>query len=157
VFGATSRRRVFALHRVSCACNHIRHWEAEGLPIPSNLNGGVAQGPDAIVDPDEVLSIPQEEAAQRACAAFQTVFENGPKIELDHYVVYFARESTISSLSCGRPSCCLTLLIVDFEYGRLLACMGDNEGARTQLDLVMSGKPLEVNSAGRKVRGASKC
>jgi hypothetical protein len=30
--------------------------------------------------------------------------------------------------------------------------MGDKEGARAQLDLVMSGKPLEVNSAGRKVR-----
>jgi len=30
--------------------------------------------------------------------------------------------------------------------------MGDKEGARTQLDLVMSGKPLEVNTAGRKVR-----
>jgi len=37
-----------------------------------------------------------------------------------------------------------------FEYGRLLACMGDKEGARVQLDLVMSGKSLEVNSAGRK-------
>jgi hypothetical protein len=40
----------------------------------------------------------------------------------------------------------------DFEYGRLLACMGDKEGARVQFDLVMSGKLLEVNSAGRKVR-----
>jgi len=44
------------------------------------------------VDPDEVLAIPQSEAAELACAAFQTVFENGPRIELDHYVVYFARE-----------------------------------------------------------------
>ena len=35
-----------------------------------------------------------------------------------------------------------------FEYERLLACMGDKEGARVRLDLVMSGKPLEVNSAG---------
>ena len=44
-------------------------------------------------DADEViLSIPQSEAAERACAAFRAVFENGPKIELDHYVVYFARE-----------------------------------------------------------------
>ena len=41
--------------------------------------------------------------------------------------------------------------VVDFEYGRLLACRGDKEGARVQLDLVMSGKPLEVNAAGRKV------
>jgi hypothetical protein len=42
--------------------------------------------------------------------------------------------------------------LVDYEYGRLLACMGDKEGARVQLDLVLSGKPLEVNNAGRKVR-----
>jgi len=40
---------------------------------------------------------------------------------------------------------------VDFEYGRLLARAGDKDGARTQFDLVMSGKPLEVNAAGRKV------
>ncbi|KAN0103880.1 Protein of unknown function (DUF3808) domain containing protein [Russula decolorans] len=85
-------------------------------------------GPNAIVDPDEVVSIPQAEAAERASAAFQSVFENGTKIELDHYVVYFAH----------------------FEYGRLLACMGDKEGARVQLDLLLSGKPLEVSAAGRK-------
>jgi hypothetical protein len=30
--------------------------------------------------------------------------------------------------------------------------MGDIEGARAQLDLLLSGKSLEVNSAGRKVR-----
>jgi len=42
--------------------------------------------------------------------------------------------------------------LVDFEYGRLLARSGDKDGARTQFDLVMSGKPLEVNAAGRKVR-----
>jgi hypothetical protein len=46
----------------------------------------------------------------------------------------------------------LVLFFVDFEYGRLLACTGDKEGARVQLDLVMSGKYLEVNAAGRKVR-----
>ncbi len=43
------------------------------------------------MDPNEVLTISRAEAAQRACAAFQSVFEHGPKIELDHYVVYFAR------------------------------------------------------------------
>ncbi|KAH9954696.1 hypothetical protein BC827DRAFT_1241298 [Russula dissimulans] len=85
-------------------------------------------GPDALVDPDEVVSISQADAAKRACAAFQAVFENGTKIELDHHIVYYAH----------------------FEYGRLLANMGDKEGARTQLDLVLSGKPLEVNTAGRK-------
>ena len=30
--------------------------------------------------------------------------------------------------------------------------MGDKDGARIQLDLVLSGKHLEVNAAGRKVR-----
>ena len=44
-------------------------------------------------DADEViLSIPQSEAAERACAAFRAVFEDGPKIELGHYVVYFTCE-----------------------------------------------------------------
>lgn len=50
------------------------------------------------MDLDAVPSIPQSKAAERACAAFQAVFENGPKIELDHYVVYFAREPTSRSL-----------------------------------------------------------
>jgi hypothetical protein len=52
-------------------------------------------------------------------------------------------------LSCDRS---IPVTFVDFEYGRLLACMGDKEGARVQLDLLLSGKPLEVNAAGRKVR-----
>jgi hypothetical protein len=38
------------------------------------------------------VSIPQVEAAERASAAFRSVFENGTKIELDHYVVYFAEQ-----------------------------------------------------------------
>jgi hypothetical protein len=52
------------------------------------------------VDPDEVVSIPQAEAAERASAAFQSVFENGTKIELDHYVVYFARKCSRLPLLC---------------------------------------------------------
>jgi len=56
------------------------------------------------------------------------VFANGPKIELDHHIVYYAH----------------------YELGRLLACKGDTEGARRHLDLVLSGKPLEVNAAGKK-------
>lgn len=105
------------------------------------------------MDPEEAVSIPQAEAAERASAAFQSVFENGTKIELDHYVVYFAR--TCSQLYFFLHVLGLSLWrawVVDFEYGRLLACRGDKEGARVQLDLVMSGKPLEVNAAGRKVR-----
>ena len=59
--------------------------------------------------------------------------------------------SSLSSLPvlCPIP---VAFTFVDFEYGRLLACMGDKEGARVQLDLLLSGKPLEVNAAGRKVR-----
>ena len=59
--------------------------------------------------------------------------------------------SCISPVSAESTSAYLWLSTgVDFEYGRLLACRGDKEGARVQLDLVMSGKPLEVNAAGRK-------
>lgn len=38
----------------------------------------------------------------------------------------------------------------DYEYGRLLACTGDVEGAKHQFELVLSGKHLEVNAAGKK-------
>lgn len=41
-------------------------------------------------------------------------------------------------------------LFLDYELGRLLVCSGDVEGGKTQLDLVYSGKPLEINAAGRK-------
>ena len=34
----------------------------------------------------------KEESAKRAVAAFEAVFECGPKIELDHHLVYHARE-----------------------------------------------------------------
>jgi hypothetical protein len=110
------------------------------------------QDPDALVDVDEVVSMSQEDASVRALAAFKDVFTNGTKIELDHYLVY-----------CARTSLRVLLLIpdniidvyIDFEYGRLLASKGDKEGARSQLELVFSGKPLEVNPGGRKVRTSS--
>ena len=35
----------------------------------------------------------KEESAKRAVAAFNAVFECGPKIQLDHHLVYHARES----------------------------------------------------------------
>lgn len=44
------------------------------------------------MDPDEVVAIPRAEAAKRASAAFEAVFANGHKIELDHYIVYHARK-----------------------------------------------------------------
>ncbi|KAF8989351.1 hypothetical protein BDQ17DRAFT_1402144 [Cyathus striatus] len=70
----------------------------------------------------------QEEAEEGAVIAFKQVFEHGPKIELDHHIVYHAH----------------------YEYGRLLACQGDLDSARREFDLVLSGKPLEVGSSGRK-------
>ncbi|KAG2087614.1 uncharacterized protein F5147DRAFT_748515 [Suillus discolor] len=77
---------------------------------------------DALREPGLALS---SEAFERA---FRAVFEHGPDIELDHYIVYYAH----------------------FEYGRLLARSGDKDGARTHFNLVLSGKLLEVNAAGRK-------
>lgn len=58
------------------------------------------------MDPDEVVSIPQEEAAERARAAFQSVFKNGTKIELEHYVVYFARKHGFASLRLSTLHAC---------------------------------------------------
>ncbi|KAJ7473524.1 hypothetical protein FB451DRAFT_1367440 [Mycena latifolia] len=84
--------------------------------------------PDAVLEPGEVPGIPQAEAAAGARAAFESVFENGPKIELDHHLVYHAH----------------------YELGRLLACLGDVDDARKHFDLVLSGKYLEVGPSGRK-------
>lgn len=61
------------------------------------------QDQDAEIDPDEVVSIPREEAESKSTAAFKFVFENGPKIELDHHIVYHAREF---SFLCTLRSCC---------------------------------------------------
>ncbi|KAL1732546.1 hypothetical protein EV714DRAFT_206570 [Schizophyllum commune] len=84
--------------------------------------------PDAIPDPEDPAGPAMPDAGAQATAAFQQVFEYGPKIELDHHIVYHAH----------------------YEYGRLLACQGDKTAAQAQFDLVLSGKPLEVNAAGRK-------
>ncbi|KIJ64163.1 hypothetical protein HYDPIDRAFT_112092 [Hydnomerulius pinastri MD-312] len=84
--------------------------------------------PDAELEADEKLTVPVEDARQKAEGAFKAVFENGPRIELDHYLVYYAH----------------------FEYGRLLARSGDKDGAKSQFDMVLSGKTLEINAAGRK-------
>jgi len=83
---------------------------------------------DAELDPDEVVTIPKEEAEKAAEAAFRKVFEIGPKIELDHHLVYHSH----------------------YELGRLLACQGKTDAARAEFDLVLSGKTLEVGPSGRK-------
>ncbi|CAK5267930.1 unnamed protein product [Mycena citricolor] len=84
--------------------------------------------PDAIRDPAETPLMTRDEAAAGSKRAFEAVFEHGPKIELDHWIVYHAH----------------------YEYGRLLACMDNESEARTHLELVMSGKYLEVGTSGKK-------
>ncbi|KAF9523683.1 hypothetical protein CPB83DRAFT_775027 [Crepidotus variabilis] len=83
---------------------------------------------DAQIDPTETVKIPKEDAEKRSKESFAAVFEHGPKIELDHHLVYHAH----------------------YELGRLLACQGDTDGARNEFDLVLSGRPLEVGASGRK-------
>ncbi|KZT18713.1 hypothetical protein NEOLEDRAFT_121846 [Neolentinus lepideus HHB14362 ss-1] len=85
--------------------------------------------PDAILDDTESSTdLTQEEAENRSKAAFAAVFENGPRIQLDHYLVFYSH----------------------FELGRLLLCAGDKAGAKYHFELVLSGKPLEVNASGKK-------
>ncbi|KAJ7659454.1 hypothetical protein B0H17DRAFT_1171824 [Mycena rosella] len=83
---------------------------------------------DAVLERGEVPALGRDEAVAGACAAFEAVFESGPRIELDHHLVYHAH----------------------YELGRVLACTGDVEGARKHFDLVLSGKYLEVGPSGRK-------
>ncbi|XP_006464184.1 hypothetical protein AGABI2DRAFT_194724 [Agaricus bisporus var. bisporus H97] len=84
--------------------------------------------PDAVLDPNETLKIPKEEAATKSEEAFRHVLENGPKITLDHHIVYYTH----------------------YELGRLLACQGHHDAARNEFELVTSGKYLEVGPSGRK-------
>jgi len=93
------------------------------------------------------VSIPREEAETKSAAAFKFVFENGPKIDLDHHIVYYARE--LFSLFCWQEKSVLNWN-TDYEYGRLLRCQGKTDEAREQFELVLSGKTLEVGPSGRK-------
>ncbi|KAL1748304.1 hypothetical protein HDZ31DRAFT_79835 [Schizophyllum fasciatum] len=86
--------------------------------------------PDAVVDAVATPGSGVADAAEKARTAFENVFSYGPQVELDHHLVYHAH----------------------YELGRLLACTGDTAGARRQFELVLSGKHLEVNAAGRKGR-----
>ncbi|KAH9856071.1 hypothetical protein C2E23DRAFT_809912 [Lenzites betulinus] len=86
--------------------------------------------PDAVLDTADEASIKEgrAEAEKSAREAFEGVFAIGPKIVYDHYLVYFAH----------------------YELARLLACQGDKANAQIQLELVLSGKPLEINTAGKQ-------
>jgi len=84
--------------------------------------------PDAVIDPSEKASIPIDEASAASLEALEDVISNGPKIELDHYIVYHTH----------------------YELGRLQACRGNIAEGKRHLELVMSGKTLEINSTGKK-------
>ncbi|PFH45834.1 hypothetical protein AMATHDRAFT_157688, partial [Amanita thiersii Skay4041] len=100
--------------------------------------------PDAVIDSEDpdnaaatvhddgspVRLLTKEAAEKQSGEAFRFVFEHGPKIELDHHLVYHAH----------------------YEYGRLLACQGKSGEAKEQFELVISGRTLEVGPSGRKVR-----
>ncbi|KAH8831470.1 hypothetical protein DL96DRAFT_1587977 [Flagelloscypha sp. PMI_526] len=75
-----------------------------------------------------IPEISKDKSDKDAEACFKFVFENGKKIELDHQIVYMSH----------------------FEIGRIYACRGDTDMAKKEFDLVLSGKPLEVSSSGRK-------
>ena len=96
VFGAAGRRRVSALHRVSRTYARVSKSEANYTrPAADDVFFfffSCQKDPDALLDPEEKVPIPREEAAKRACAAFEAVFANGHQVELDHYIVYNARK-----------------------------------------------------------------
>jgi hypothetical protein len=66
--------------------------------LSREINTLYLQDPDAELDPDEKVSASVEEAQHRAETAFEQVFENGHMIELDHYIVYYARGLLLSVL-----------------------------------------------------------
>ena len=71
--------------------------------FPSSCDEFCFQDPDAELDPSEdiTLLISQRKASGAAEAAFRAVFEHGPKIELDHHLVYHARKFHFGSLCLG--------------------------------------------------------
>jgi len=78
------------------------------------------QNDDATVDGEvaEASGIP--DAEKRAFESFQIVLDNASKIEVDHYVVYYAH----------------------YELGLLYARSGDKTQSRHHLETVLSGKSL---------------
>ncbi|KAG6843937.1 hypothetical protein H0H87_011585 [Tephrocybe sp. NHM501043] len=114
----------------------------------------------------------KQERAEKAEKAFRAVLEYGPRIELDHWLVYHARASRLpDSFSAfalsflfpfTNPSFSTFYIFksipkqgtdtpcTDYELGRLLACRGDVAAARREFELVLSGKHLEVGASGRR-------
>lgn len=97
------------------------------------------------MDENDNCQVSKPEAVARAKTAFESVFTNGSKIELDHHLVYHALKFHYHTFMFA-----LLIPTSDYELGRLMSREGDDEAAKTQFDLVLSGKPLEVNASGRK-------
>ena len=81
-------------------------------------------------------------------ASLKAVFEHGSKIDLDHHLVYHAR---IYSLVCLESTPQLWPH-PGYELGHLFARQGSIDAARHEFELVLSGKPLDVNASGRKCK-----
>lgn len=80
----------------------------------------------AKVQPKE-SPIPKEEASEQADISLNNVIEASHRLALDHYICYFAH----------------------YELGRLRANQGRKDEARTQFNLIMSGKKLETHHKGK--------
>ena len=87
-----------------------------------------------------MIAIDKAEAEKGAENAFRAVIEHGPKIELDHHLVYHAREF----LQSFTQSCDEILMRnrVDYELGRLLANQGKVDDAKMEFELIISGMRL---------------
>ena len=95
--GHLSRALVFS-YCLTVDCTVCEDRQPHSSLIP-NLSCFFCLGSQCHHGPDKVVLIPQVEAAERASAAFQSVFKSRTKIKLDHHVVYFACKcSRLSSL-----------------------------------------------------------
>ncbi|GHJ86750.1 hypothetical protein NliqN6_3152 [Naganishia liquefaciens] len=84
---------------------------------------------EALITDQDRKSYPTtpEAAGKDAMSSFESVLQHSIDIQLDHWIIYFTH----------------------FEMGRLYSQMGDNDSAKHQLELVMSGKTLELNTQAR--------
>ncbi|KAJ9119540.1 hypothetical protein QFC22_003249 [Naganishia vaughanmartiniae] len=126
------------------------HLDALAQRTPETYNGGVGYWDDyclahflrgvalsfAAYPHEETLITEEDEkaypngaqaAGEEALSSFKHLLEHAIDIHLDHWIIYFTH----------------------FEMGRLYSQMGDNESARYEFELVMSGKTLEVNTQAR--------